>query len=109
MYNGEKVVSHEGSWISGVGGAHFGLAMPGTPLVGARYYQELAPKVAMGRAEVVSLDEKLVTPAGQFLNCVKTEESSGVEKVRENKLYAPGVGLVYDGELKLKSYVFSRQ
>ena len=69
----------------------------------------LEAKVAMDRAEVVSLDEKLVTPAGQFLNCVKTEESSGVEKVRENKLYAPGVGLVYDGELKLKSYVFSRQ
>ena len=109
MYKGGKVVGHEGSWISGMGGAHFGLAMPGTPLVGARYCQELAPKVAMDRGEVVSLGENLETPAGRFVNCVKIEETSGVEKVRENKLYAPGVGLVYDGELKLKAYGFARQ
>ena len=108
MYKNGKVTSHEGSWQSGVGGAHFGLAIPGTPLVGARYYQEMAPNIAMDRAEIVSVSEKLTTAAGEFVNCVKTEETSGVEKGKEYKVYAPGVGLIYDGELKLTKYGFSR-
>jgi hypothetical protein len=108
MYKGGKIVGHEGSWISGVAGAHFGLAIPGSPLLGARYYQELAPKIAMDRAEVVSVTETLQTPAGRFLNCLKTEESSGVEKVKEHKLYAPGVGLAYDGDLALTKFGFAK-
>ena len=109
MYKQGKVVGHEGSWVSGVAGAHFGLAIPGTPLLGARYYQEIAPKVAMDRAEIVSVSEKLKTPSGEFVNCVKTEETSGVERAREMKLYAPGVGLIFDGELKLTKYGFAKR
>ena len=90
--------------MSGVKGAQFGLAMPATPLLGARYCQELAPKVAMDRAEVVSLSEKLETPAGKFENCLKIEETSAVESGREHKFYAPGIGLIYDGGLKLTKY-----
>src|SRR3989442_13317689 len=33
IYKGGKVISHEGSWLSGAGGARFGLAMPGDPVV----------------------------------------------------------------------------
>jgi len=106
MYKDGTVTSHEGAWLSGVNGAHFGLAMPGTPLLGARYYQEVAPKVAMDRAEVVSLKEKLETPAGQFANCLKTEESSAVESGREPKLYAPGIGLINEAGLKLTKFRF---
>jgi hypothetical protein len=101
IYKNGRVASHEGAWLSGVNGARFGLAMPGTPLLGARYYQEVAPKVAMDRAEVVSLSEKLDTPAGSFDHCLKTEETSAVESGREHKLYAPGIGLISDGDLKL--------
>lgn len=101
MYEGGKVTSHEGSWLSGVNGARFGMQMPGTPLLGARYYQEVAPKLAMDRAEVVSLAEKITTPAGAFENCLKTAESSALETTKEEKLYAPGIGLVFDGSLKL--------
>jgi len=101
VYKNGRVVSHEGAWLSGVNGARFGLAMPGTPLLGARYYQEVAPKVAMDRAEVVSLSEKLDTPAGSFDHCLKTQETSAVESGCEHKLYAPGVGLICDGGLKL--------
>jgi len=106
MYKAGKVTSHDGAWLSGVNGARFGLAMPGTPLLGARYYQEIAPKVAMDRAEVVSLEAKLKTPAGQFEHCLKTEESSALERGRESKLYAPGIGLISDGELKLTKFGF---
>ena len=100
-YKDGKVAGLEGSWLSGVNGAHFGLAMPATPLLGARYFQEMAPKVAMDRAEVTSLEEKFETPAGRFEHCLKTEETSAVESGRESKLYAPGIGLIVDGDLKL--------
>jgi hypothetical protein len=92
-----NVKNHEGSWLSGVNGARFGLLMPGKPKVGARYLQEIAPKVAMDRAEVVSLSETVKVPAGTFTDCLKTEESSALEGGVEAKFYAPGIGLLKDG------------
>lgn len=109
MFKDGKLSSHEGSWLSGVNGAHFGMQMPGTPLLGARYYQEVAPKTAMDRAEVKSLSDKLETPAGKFENCLNTEETSAIESARETKVYAPGIGLVYDGTLKLVKHGFVSQ
>jgi len=35
-------------------------------LLGSRYYQEIAPGVAMDRAEVLSITDTLATPAGYF-------------------------------------------
>jgi hypothetical protein len=105
FYEGGKVVSHEGAWLSGVNGARFGLMMPGTPLVGGRYYQEIAPKVAVDRAEIVSLTETVKTPAGTFKNCLKVLETNPLEPgTREFKYYAPGVGLVKDDKLELVKY-----
>ncbi len=100
-YKDGKVKNHEGSWLAGVAGARFGLAMPAKPKVGAAYYQEIAPKVAMDRAEIVSVNETMKTPAGTFKNCVKIEETTPLESGKEYKYYAPGVGLVQDGELQL--------
>ena len=108
-YKDGKVVSHESSWLAGVNGAHFGLQMPGTPLLGARYYQEVAPGQAMDRAEVKSLGETLETPAGKFVNCLNTKETSALESARETKIYAPGVGLILDDTLKLTKYGFVSQ
>ena len=104
MYKNGKVINHEGAWLSGVGGARFGLMMPGLPLMRARYFQEVAPKVAMDRAEIVSLSESIKTPAGAFTNVLKMEETSPLEpNAKEAKFYAPGVGLIQDGDLKLLS------
>lgn len=101
-YKNGKVRNHEGSWQAGANGAHYGLAMPGAPKVGQRYYQEIAPGEAMDRAEVVSTTGKKTTPAGAFENCVKTEETSPLEPgTKEYKWYAPGVGLIADGTLPL--------
>src|SRR5205823_470366 len=47
VYRNGKVIGHEGAWLSGVKGAHFGLMMPAKPTVGYRYQQEIAPGVAM--------------------------------------------------------------
>lgn len=104
-YKDGKVANHDGSWLSGINGAKYGLQMPGIPLLGARFYQELAPGVGMDRIEIVSLSETFETPAGKFDHCLKTEETSPLEPgVRENKLYAPGIGAIQEGEAKLVKY-----
>jgi len=102
MYDADgNLAGHGGSWLSGVNDAKFGLAMPGKPKVGSRYYQEMAPKVALDRAEVVSVGETVEVPAGTFKNCLKTRESSSLESGVEHKLYAAGVGLLKDGGFRL--------
>lgn len=102
IYKNGKVAGHEGAWLSGQNGAHFGLMMPGMPLLGARYYQELAPRIAMDRAEIVNMSETLVTPAGTFKNVLKVRETTPLERgTTEFKYYAAGIGLVQDGSLKL--------
>lgn len=92
--------------MSGVNGAHYGMALPGSPRVGEKYFQEVAPKDdAMDRAEVVSTSVKKNVPAGEFSDCVRTEEASPAEPgTKEYKLYAPGVGLIEDGGLRLVSH-----
>jgi hypothetical protein len=105
MYTDGRVASHDGAWRSGIGGATFGLMLPGAPAVGQRYYQEVAPKVAMDRAEVVSTTATVKTPAGPFTNCVRVKETTPLEPgASEFKLHAPGIGLVQDGDLKLVRY-----
>ena len=101
IYKNGKVSSHEGGWRSGVNGARYGLMIPGKPVVGDRFQQEVAPKVAMDRSEVVAVTETFQTPAGTFKNCLRTRESSGLEGGSEEKLYAPGVGLIKDDKLLL--------
>lgn len=101
IYKNGKVTNHEGAWLSGANGARFGLIVPGKPRVGDRYQQEEAPRIAMDRAEVVTVKETLQTPAGTFKNCLRTRETSGLEPGSEDKLWAPRVGLIKDGELVL--------
>jgi len=100
VYKNGKVASHGGAWLSGVEGAKFGLLMPAEAKVGDKFYQEVAPKVAMDRAEIVSVDEELKTPAGTF-KCVHVKETSPLEKGASHKWHAAGVGLVKDDEFVL--------
>jgi hypothetical protein len=81
----------------------FGLVMPGVPLIHGRYYQEIAPGVAMDRAEILGLDDMLTVADGRLLaGLLRIKESSPLELgVRESKMYAPGIGLVLDGSLRL--------
>jgi hypothetical protein len=105
IYRDDKVVSHEGSWLSGVEGAKFGLVMPGRALLGARYYQERAPGKARDRAEIVGLSGTMETPAGKFSDVIEIEETTPLEPdEKARKSYAPGVGKLTDGPLKLIGY-----
>jgi len=104
-YRNGHVAGHGGSWLAGVDGAQYGLMMPGLPLLGAKYCQELAPGKAMDRAEVVALTAEMKTPAGDFEDCLKTEETSALEPGNmEYKHYAPGIGQAQDGSLRLARY-----
>jgi hypothetical protein len=105
FYEGGVVASHEGAWLAGIDGARPGIIVPADPKVGFKYYQEIAPGVAEDRAEVIGLDEVVVTPAGTFDNVLKVEETTPLEPgVAEFKYHAPGIGLIQDEVLKLVNY-----
>jgi hypothetical protein len=100
-YRDGKIVDHESAWRAGANGARFGLMMPGKPKVGDRFYQEMAPRVAMDRVEVVSTDETLTTPAGTFQHCLHLKETTPLEGSVSHKWYAPGIGMVKDDDFEL--------
>lgn len=103
-YEEGEITSHEGAWLAGVDGATPGLYMPGLPLLGARYYQEVAPGEALDRAEVVRLTERVSVPAGSWDGCLVTVETTPLEPDTEDiKRYCPGVGIVDDaGQLLIE-------
>jgi hypothetical protein len=105
IYKDGKVVSHEGQWLAGRGKAEPGMIMPDSAfLLGTRYYQEIAPGVALDRAEHVKSDLDVQTPAGAFEDCIKVEETTPLEPGEKSiKLYCPGVGLIADGDLILQA------
>jgi hypothetical protein len=102
IYRAGALAGHEGAWMAGTAGAKAGLFLPSRPLLGARFYQEVAPGVAMDRVTVVALNDSLETPGGAFRNCLRTEETTPLEPdALEYKVFAPGVGLIQDGGLLL--------
>lgn len=101
IYKNGKITSHDGAWVA-IGKNKSGVQMPGLVLLGARYYQEIAPATAMDRAEILSMAETMKTPAGNFVNVVKVEETSALKpNEKEYKYYAPKIGLIKDGDLLL--------
>ena len=105
MYEDGKIVSHEGAWLAGQNGSKAGMIMPGKVEVGLKYYQEIAPGVAEDRAEIVSVNDTLDTPAGTFKQVLKTEETNPLKPgEKEFKFYAPGIGLIQDEAIKLVKY-----
>ena len=102
IYKNGKLANHEGAWVAGRDGAKFGLFVPGTPVEGTRFYQEIAPKVAMDRVLVMTTTARAITPAGTFDGCLRIEETTPLEPgVKDYKVFAPGIGIVQDGSLTL--------
>ena len=106
IYKDGKVIAHEGAWMHGKNNARAGMMMPGEPMLGAKYYQEVAPKLAMDRAKIVDLNTTLRTPAGEFKGCLKVQEENPLDNEKEFKIHAPGIGLVQDEDLLLVKYGF---
>lgn len=104
-YEDGKVHDHEGSWVAGENTAIAGVIMPGTNKISEQYQQETAPGIAMDRAETVSMDETVETPAGKFVNVLKVKEENPLENGSvDYKFYAEGIGLIQDEDLKLVEY-----
>jgi hypothetical protein len=105
IYLAGQVVAHDGSWMAGAGGAKCGLKLHGRPRPNARHYQELAPGVAMTRAEVLDVGSTVITPAGEFKNCVHIIETTALTRSQiVHKWYTPGIGLVQQDMLMLVKY-----
>ena len=105
IYEDGKIIGHDGAWRAGEGGARPGLLMPQFFLMGSRYYQELAPNIALDRGEHVGAELVVKTPAGAFEDCVAVLETTPLEPDSESiKVYAPGVGLIRDDFLELVEY-----
>jgi hypothetical protein len=95
-YQDGKIISHDSSWLAGENGAKFGLMIPAKARVGDKFFQEIAPKVALDAVEVVSVDETVKTPAGAFQHCVHLRETTPLDPDVSHKYYARGVGLIKD-------------
>jgi hypothetical protein len=111
IFDEDGTVSHEGAWRAGEpdedGLAEPGIVMPGTFLLGSRYYQEIADGVALDRAEHTAMGLEVTVPAGTFTDCVQVIETTPLEPGSESeKTYCPGVGLVKDDTTELISYGF---
>ena len=117
VYFGEDVdifppgggVTHDGAWRAGQsdadGLAAPGILMPGTFLLGSRYYQELADGIALDRAEHVEMGLTIDTEAGRFTDCVRVVETTPLERKSESvKVYCAGVGLVVDSDVELVEF-----
>jgi len=104
---GEAVTG--GSWEAGVDGARPGIMMPGTFLLGAKYFQEVAPPAAVDRGEHVEMGIVFDEEIGRWEDCVQindTNPATGECGEDDAKTYCPGIGLVQDQELKLVDYGF---
>jgi hypothetical protein len=103
IYKDGKVVGHESAWLAGRHGARPGIVMPEDGFItGSRYYQEVAPDVALDRAEHKRTGFATRVPAGRFDNCLEVEETTVLEPDDiGHKTYCRGVGLVKDDDLEL--------
>ena len=106
-YEDGVLVDHEGAWRAGVDGAQPGLLMPGSFLLGARYYQEQAPDDAEDRGENARMGFAVSVPAGIFTECVQIDETNPLSSnpnAVDVKVFCPGVGIVKDESLELVSF-----
>jgi hypothetical protein len=100
-----EVISHAGSWESGIDNAKPGIIMLANPEIGDQYRQEYLIGHAEDMGEVLAMDEKIEVTYGVFESCLKTRDWTPLEKNSdEYKYYSPDTGAVvlevgaYSGE-----------
>jgi len=98
-YDG-KLASQEGSWEAGVDGAMAGVVMLAAPRVGDGYQQGLLTGEAEDRATVLSLDESVSVPYGDYDDVLLTEDTTPLEPdLVQRTYYARGVGVVREADV----------
>jgi hypothetical protein len=109
IYEDGEIVSHDGAWLAGRQGALPGIIVPDSAfIIGSRYFQEVAPGVALDRVEHVGTNLEVNVPAGTFRGCIKTLETTPLEPgAKSLKFHCPGIGLVIDGEVELAAIYYT--
>jgi hypothetical protein len=89
-----KVISTDGTWLTGVDGAKPGIIMKADPKVGTIYRQEFFEDEAEDMARVVHLNRSVKVPFGSFNKVLQTEEWACHDPgaPHEDKYYAREVG-----------------
>jgi hypothetical protein len=108
LYEDGVLVGSEGAWLAGRNGAKPGIIMPGTPLIGAKYYEEIAPEdEALDKGEIVAVDASCTVGDREFDRpCVSTVGTNDCSDDTDEKTYVAGIGIVYDDGLELVRYGF---
>lgn len=112
IFNEDGTVSHDGTWHAGEpdksGIAKPGIFMPGTFLLGSRYFQQLADGQSMERVENMEMNLTVKTDAGTFEGCVLVLESNLTETgAATAKTHCRDIGLVGEDDLKLIKYGYN--
>jgi hypothetical protein len=90
-----KLITRAGSFEAGVDGAQPGIVMPADPQDGMQYRQEYYRGEAEDNGEILSTNEMVHSPFGQFDNALLTKDTITIEpNVLQYKLYAKGIGPV---------------
>jgi hypothetical protein len=94
--NDGRVFDVSGSWRAGEDEARPGLIMPAAPHAGRTYRQEFALGEAEDAARIRTVSGSASVPAASCSGtCVVTREFTPLEPdAREDKYYAPGIGLI---------------
>ena len=94
------LTDHSGSWEAGVDGAQPGIIMPANPQTGMKYREEYYFNHAEDEAEIIGTGLSETTSLDTYNNCIKTKNWTALEPdVVENKIYAPGIGLIKEIEM----------
>jgi hypothetical protein len=95
-----KVVSTQGSFLNGRGGAKGGVFMPAHPAVGQTGQQESFKGQAEDRFRILDMAASIATPAVSSKNAMLTQETTPLEPgVVDHKYYVQGIGTVKEQQV----------
>lgn len=105
IYEDGEVVRHDEEWRADTPGSRPGIIMPANPQPGMKFQMEASPGVAEDAAEILEVGKSTKVPAGTFTETIRYEEFNPVKDEEECcKVYAAGIGILVDEDLKLVSY-----
>jgi hypothetical protein len=98
LYDQGKLTGAPRTWLSGVAGAHAGIAMLAMPRIDTGTYQEgLSPQVKWHDcATVIKMNQRICIMAKCYDNVLVTDEYAPLEQGdgHQEKSYAPGIGTI---------------
>lgn len=99
-----ELIGHEGQWRAGVGDHLPFIVTPGNPEVGQTFAQGSVPGIAEDIAEIKSIGGTVMVPAGTFDDVLRSVVTSRLEPDDDRHVvFAPGVGVIVDGNFELIS------